>query len=133
MTRRIMLSFAVLVGLLAHATTGSAAIFRVLITDTAFIPEEVWSVRGDTLRWVNQTAGAQTVTTGELCEPIGPLDLPDIAPGDSVSYVVLFGGTGEMYTYFSRHNCPGPHATLVVGPDLPVLSTTWGKIRKLFQ
>jgi hypothetical protein len=120
-------------GQVLTSTPCAAGQFRVLITDSAFIPQAVFCIAGDTLRWVNATASPQTITTGSLCEPWGPLDLGDIAAGDSVMYAIDFGGTGEVYSYFSRHNCPGPDGALYVGPDLPAHPTTWGSIRGLYQ
>jgi len=113
----------------------AADLWRIAITDTAFVPVRTDSFRGDTLRWVNASPRLQSIKTGSVwhCEQYGPLDLGDIASGDSLSYVVDFGGTGEFYTYFSSYNCPGPEGVLTVGPEPSILPTSWGKVRSLYR
>jgi hypothetical protein len=119
--------------LLSFTSASSTKLWRIVITASEFVPVRTDAFRGDTLRWVNSTTSLQAIKTGSPCHQNGPLDLGDVAAGDSVSYIVDFGGTGEMYTYFSSHNCPGPEGVLTVGPDLPVLPTSWGRVRTLFR
>lgn len=122
------------IAICSSSTTASAEFLRrILITADAFVPDEAYSELGDTVRWVNQSGAVQTVTTGWSCEADGTLDLGDIAAGDSASYVVAIGGSGELFGYFSRHTCPGLEGILIVGPDLPVLQASWGFVRSLYR
>jgi len=124
---------AVIAGHVICTATFAVQVRRIVITDSEFVPYLTYAEREDTLRCVNSTVGPQTITTGYGCQPEGTLDIGDIAPGDSVSYVINFGGSGEQYGFFSRHHCPGPEGTLRVGPDLPVQLTSWGRVRALYR
>jgi plastocyanin len=133
MCSRFLLVLAVLIGTTATVESSSAVFHEVTITETAFVPFDLYTVVGDTVRWVNESGSVQTVTTGEPCQAYGPLDSGDIEPDGYFECVIDFGGAGDMYDYFSRHTCPGLTGVLFAGPDMPVQQTTWGKIRALYH
>jgi len=135
MSLKHLLFIGAVAGQVACTVSMAATLERIVITPSAFVPSITGATLRDTLRWINATESPQTITTGSRCQPRGPLDLGEIAPGDSVSCIVdyRFDGMGSQYNYFSRNHCPGLEGVLVIGPTLPAPSITWGLIRFAYR
>jgi plastocyanin len=129
---RMMTRFLVLTVLLSQASI-AADRFGVAITPAGFDPGLLRCDVGDTVRWTNETPSVQSVTIGLGCLDDGQLESGDIAAAAYFEYVIDLDGGGSTYPYFSRYSCPGIEGVFIVGDDLPVEETTWGRVRLLYQ
>lgn len=123
--------FLVAVAILGAVTTSGAADHRIDMSGSAFVPNTIQIVTGDSVAWFNEDGVDHTVTSGVSCSPDGLFDSGTLHAGENFGWRFTQIGT---FPYFCTIHCQsGMTGEIVVIQDTSTAMKTWGKIRSLYR
>ena len=97
-----ILTFLIFLAALVMTMTAAAANYKVTIQGDAFDPSDLTILAGDTVTWINESAGRFEIMGGMGCVPDGSLSSGFMGPGAIFSREFAMPG---YYLYFGNTRC----------------------------